>query len=53
LLPATLIAVAIALATLAIYIAALIICRVLSLFIIARRHGRLVVNALLPATARF
>jgi hypothetical protein len=52
LFPATLIAVIIALATFALFIAAVIICCMLSLFVVAchRGHVRVVVNALLPAT---
>jgi hypothetical protein len=51
-LPGTLFIVTIVLAALAIFIVALIIVCTLSSFVIAHRRGRVVVNALLPATAR-
>jgi hypothetical protein len=52
LLPGTLIAITLALAALALFIVALIICRTLLLFVIAHCRGRVVLNALLPATTR-
>jgi hypothetical protein len=52
LLPDTLFVVTIALATLAIFIVALIIAPTLSLVVIAHHRGRVVVDALLPAIAR-
>jgi hypothetical protein len=51
LLPSTLIAVTIALAVLALFVVALIICCTLLLLVIAHRRVRVVANALLPATA--
>jgi hypothetical protein len=52
LLPATLIAITIALATLTLFVAAIIIpCTLLS-FVIARCRGQVVVAALSPATTR-
>jgi hypothetical protein len=51
LLRATLIVVTITLTTLALFVAALIIRPMLSLFVIASRRGYVVINALLPATA--
>ncbi len=51
LLPTTLIAITNALAALALFVAALIIRHTLSLFIVARHCGRVVADALLPATA--
>jgi hypothetical protein len=50
LLPDTLIVVTITLTALAIFVVALIIGRTLSLFVASQRCGRVVVNALLPAT---
>jgi hypothetical protein len=47
---ATLIVVTITLTTLALFIAALIICLTLLSFVVACRCGRVVVDALLPAT---
>jgi hypothetical protein len=49
-LPATLIAVTITLATLSLFVAAIIICHMLSLFVIACRCSQVVINSLLPAT---
>jgi hypothetical protein len=51
-LPGTLFVVTIALAALAIFVVALIIACMLSLLVIAHHRGRVVINALLPATAR-
>jgi hypothetical protein len=51
-LPSTLFIVTIALAALAIFVVALIIARTLSLFVVAHRRGRVVVDALSPATPR-
>jgi hypothetical protein len=48
----TLFIVTIALAALAIFVVALIIARMLSSFVVAHRRGRVVVDALSPATAR-
>jgi hypothetical protein len=50
-LPATLIAVTITLATIALFVAALIIRYILLLFIIACCRGHVVVDALFPATS--
>jgi hypothetical protein len=52
LLPGTLFVVIIALAALAIFVVALIIARTLSSFVIAHHRGRVVVDALSPATTR-
>jgi hypothetical protein len=52
LLPGTLFVVTIVLAALTIFVVALIIARTLSSFVVAHRRGRVVVNALSPATAR-
>jgi hypothetical protein len=46
----TLIVVTFALATLAMFVVALIIARTLLSFVVARCHGRVVVDALSPAT---
>jgi hypothetical protein len=50
LLPTTLIA--IVLDALALFVAALIIRHMFSLFVVARRHGPVVIDALLPANTR-
>ena len=51
--PTTLISVTITLSTLALFIVAIIIRRMLSLFVVAHRCGRgRIVDTLLPATAR-
>jgi hypothetical protein len=52
LLPSTLFVVTIALAALAIFVVALIIARTLLSFVVAHQCCRVVVDALLPATAR-
>jgi hypothetical protein len=52
-LPTTLVSVTITLSTLALFIVAIIIRRMLSLFVVAHRCGRgRIVDTLLPATAR-
>jgi hypothetical protein len=51
LLPGTLFVVTITLVTLTIFVIALIIAHMLSSFAVAYCHGRVVIDALLPATA--
>jgi hypothetical protein len=50
-LPTILIAITITLAILALFVAAIIIRSMLLLFVVARRRGQVVINALLPATS--